>query len=63
MDVILSPEDKAFNLGYNSYRIDAAEPKSPFFTGAMISAYDSGWRKAKHYHAKQATALRTSNFR
>lgn len=58
----LSSEDKAFNKGYNSYRLGDVKPSSPFFTGSMTSAYEDGWRHARHYFAKQANALRSSNF-
>ena len=60
---VLSDIEKAFNRGFNSYRIDDLGPISPYMVEALTIEFDAGWFKAKRYHDAQATSLRTSNFR
>lgn len=60
--MLLSDNDKAFNKGFNSYRIDEAEPMSPYTTEALTIEFDAGWLKAKNYFAKHDDALHSSNF-
>ena len=58
----MTNEQKAFNRGYNSYRMDKIEPMSPFIPEALTIEFDAGWNKAKQYYERQSNLLRSRNF-